>query len=849
MLYLAIPTIRARWSSFLGVFVTLAAAVALVTATATLLESGIRGDVPPERLAGSDIVVAGDQSVSRQLGSGEDVETVTTGITERVPLPTKTMDRITSVPGVESVVPDVSFRASVLHRDGSAIAGPSDGPSLGHTWSSAALTPFALTEGRHPSAGGEIVVDTALAKRAGLEVDQQVSVLVAGGRVDARLVGLVRPASGELAQQSAIFFSDATAMAYAGHAGSVDLLGVTVSPGADAADVAASLQEEFGDEVSVLTGNDRGKAEFLETVDASLTLIAISGSLGGIGLFVAILVIAGMLSLFVNQRQREIGLLRALGATPRQVRRMISRETLIVTALGAAAGIWPGLALASWLASAMKDRGMLPGTFEVNPGIIPVAAAVAAALVVAQAASFAAARRAGRVRPIEALSQAAGPSSSIGWFRVVLGMIAAAGTGVLVMVAASVSGPIAPAVTLAVFMTAVLTVGLLAPLLVRIGVGILGLVLGRLMGPSGFLASANSKHQGSRLASAVTPLALTIGIAGMTLFQQATLDRAADDQGGDRLVAQHVVAAGPTGLEAEAIAELASSVSGTVVGMKQTTVYADDELEPYSAQAVTPGRLDEVLDLDVIDGTVRDLADDEVALSEYAAGSLDAEVGEQVDLRLGDGIRVSVVVSGVYGRSLGFGDAVLPWQLVGGHLTDSTVSVALVSSGGEGNGTEALLDGFREDHPGVEVGGPEIVAAAEDANAETQAWVNYALLGMVIMFSAFALLNTLMLAIAGRVREFGLLRLVGGTRRQVLGMMRLEAVTVILLGGTLGVAVAAVTIMPFAKAVTGSFRPEIPPLQAAALAGIAGLLGLAGTMLPTRMAMRPRPVDAIGIRE
>ncbi len=850
MLYLAIPTIRARWSSFLGVFVTLAAAVALVTATATLLESGIRGDVPPERLAGSDIVVAGDQSVSRQLGSGEDVETVTTGITERVPLPIKTMDRIKSVPGVESVVPDVSFRASVLHRDGSAIAGPSDGPSLGHTWSSAALTPFALTEGRHPRTAGEIVVDTALAKRAGLEVDQQVSVLVAGDRVDARLVGLARPASGELAQQSAIFFSDATAMAYAGHAGSVDLLGVTVSPGADAVDVAASLQEELGDEVSVLTGNDRGKAEFLETVDASTTLIAISGSLGGIGLFVAILVIAGMLSLFVNQRQREIGLLRALGATPRQVRRMISRETLIVTALGAAAGIWPGLALASRLASAMKDRGMLPGTFEVKPGIIPVAAAVAAALVVAQAASFAAARRAGRVRPIEALSQAAGPSSSIGWFRVVLGMMAAAGTGVLVMVAASVSGPIAPAVTLAVFMTAVLTVGLLAPLLVRIGVGMLGLVLGRLTGPSGFLASANSKHQGSRLASAVTPLALTIGIAGMTLFQQATLDRAADDQGGDRLVAQHVVAAGPTGLEAEAIEELASSVSGTVVGMKQTTVYADDdELEPYSAQAVTPGRLDEVLDLGVTDGTVRELAAGEIALSEYAAGGMDAEVGEKVDLRVGDGSQVSLVVSGIYGRSLGFGDAVLPWQVVDGHLTDSMVSVALVTSGGDGNGTETLLDGFRENHPGVEVGGPEIVAAAEDANAETQAWVNYALLGMVIMFSAFALLNTLMLAIAGRVREFGLLRLVGGTRRQVLGMMRLEAVTVILLGGTLGVAVAAVTIMPFAKAVTGSFRPEIPLLQAVALAGIAGLLGLVGTMLPTRMAMRPRPVDAIGIRE
>ena len=101
-------------------------------------------------------------------------------------------------------------------------------------------------------------------------------------------------------------------------------------------------------------------------------------------MFVAILVIAGMLSLFVRQRQREIGLLRAMGATPRQVRRMISRETLIVTALGAAVGVWPGLVLASHLACGMQARGLLPGTLPHRARhLVPVAAAVGAALVVA----------------------------------------------------------------------------------------------------------------------------------------------------------------------------------------------------------------------------------------------------------------------------------------------------------------------------------------------------------------------------------------------------------------------------------------------------------------------------------
>ena len=125
----------------------------------------------------------------------------------------------------------------------------------------------------------------------------------------------------------------------------------------------------------------------------------------------------------------------------------------------------------------------------------------------------------------------------------------------------------------------------------------------------------------------------------------------------------------------------------------------------------------------------------------------------------------------------------------------------LVSDGENPARTAGLLADFGDQHPGVEVGGSEIVAAAEDANADTQAWVNYVLLGMVILFSAFALLNTLMLGVAGRVRELGLLRLVGGTRRQALRMMRMEAVLMLLIGGALGTAVAMVTVLPFAKAV------------------------------------------------
>ena len=462
-------------------------------------------------------------------------------------------------------------------------------------------------------------------------------------------------------------------------------------------------------------------------------------------------------------------------------------------------------------------------------------------------AGFAAARRAGRTRPIEALFEAAGPTRSIGLGRTAMGLAAAVGTAVLFKVAASVSGPVAPAVTLGVFATAILAVGLLAPLLVRIGVAGLGTVLGRL-GATGFLAGANSRHQGARLASAVTPLALTIGIAGMTLFQQSTLDATAERQGSERLLAEHVVAADGPGVAATSVDDLPTRQRArpSAFDRQPSTRTAAGSV---SAHAVTSGRLGDVLDLHVSAGSVDDLAPDEVALSEYAADSMGAKLGGRVDLRLGDGTHHSARVGAVYDRSLGFGDVVLPWEGVAAHVGDCTVSTVLVSDGGSPGQLGGLLDAVRVQHPGVEVGGGEIIAAAADANAETQAWVNYALLGMVILFAAFALLNTLMLCVAGRVRELGLLRLVGGTRRQVLGMMRLEVVLTLLIGCALGAAVAAVTVLPFAKAVSGSFRPGHSGAPGSILAGGAVLLGLVGTMLPTRGVLRTRPVDAIGIRE
>jgi putative ABC transport system permease protein len=704
---LSMSSLRFRWLSFVGVFVTVLAAATLVTATGLLLEGGIRGAVPPERLAGAGIVVAADQDVHETHGHGEDRETVTSAVVERVLVPAGLAREIAAVPGVATVVADVSFPAYLVVDEIQA-AGPNGTPSLGHSWSSASVTPFRLIHGVEPTRAREVVIDSALARRTDMEVGDHTPAVVGGRTVDVTVTGIAElPGGRSLTEQSAVFFSDEAAHSHYGLPGRTDLLMVSLNKGADAEAVAASLDAALTDEFVVLTGDERGQAEFLGSAESSVRLIAISGSLGGISLFVAALVLAGMITLFIQQRQREIALLRAIGATPRQVRRLLTGETLAVTLLGALVGIWPGFWLGGRLADAMRDNGLLPGTYQVEAGIWPPVAAVAAVVAVSWGAVHIATRRAGRVRPVEALMDAAEPASGIGWGRALLGALCAGGTGALFLVAKSVRASIAPALVPATLMAAVVTVALFAPVLVMVGAR-LAAILGHLFGASGFLALANARTQVRRAASAVIPLALTVGVAGMTLFQQSTLEEASRTQRHDRVAAQHVVAAGDAGLSPTVVEALATTSSTDVVGLADTTVYANDELDPYAAKVVVGKTIEGLLDLGVVGGSLATLSRGEVALSEDAAAGLGAEVGESVELRLGDGTAQALRLVATFGRSLGFADVLLPWESVGEHLTHPFLSLVLIGSSGDAG---AALEAVHHNHPSALIGGPEIIAA------------------------------------------------------------------------------------------------------------------------------------------
>jgi putative ABC transport system permease protein len=166
--------------------------------------------------------------------------------------------------------------------------------------------------------------------------------------------------------------------------------------------------------------------------------------IGGIAVLVAVLVVAGTLALSVQQRQREMALLRAIGATPRQVRRMILTETLVVAAFAAAAGWLPGAYLGRWLLGQLTATGLVPPAVAFRQGWVPVVTAAGVALVTALAAALVAGRRAAVTRPGEALAEADVQRRWLSWGRLLAALVFLAGGAALAIVTMTVmSGPVA----------------------------------------------------------------------------------------------------------------------------------------------------------------------------------------------------------------------------------------------------------------------------------------------------------------------------------------------------------------------------------------------------------------------
>ncbi|MFI1676859.1 FtsX-like permease family protein [Streptomyces sp. NPDC020607] len=808
---LARAAVRFKPAAFAGTFVALMMASLIVAACGILLETGLRASVPSERYAGAPVVAAAKQSVHFVAGSGDSKSESDTPLPDQARVDNSLVAKAGSVPGARTAVPDVTFPVKSGDKDVAA-----------HGWGSTAFTGEKLTAGRAPHSG-EVVLAAP-----GASVGDRTTLTTAEGPRTFRVSGTASAAD----TAPTAWFADSEAVRISGHPGRVDAIAVLPEAGVTADTLKSRVAHALGDKAEVHTGDDRSEAEGSSLAYAKELLTGLGGSFGGIAALTAVFTAAGTVALSVGQRAREYALLRAIGTTPRQIRRTIATETLLVAPAAAAVGLLPGMALARWWFGQLKEKGAIPQGVDLSVSFIPLVSAVGVAVLTALGAGYMAARRPSRIKPGQALSEAAVERVPLGWIRTPLGIAAAVGGAIFAGVAANNSGDDAANAALGVVMLFMLAVALLGPLLARGCAALFGLPL-RGAGASASLAAANSRSNARRLASAITPIVLAMAFSSVLVFMHTSEERVAADQQRAGITADHIVTS-DGGLAPGTLAKAADAKGVTsAVGLLKSSVLVpvgsggDRYLTTASTQGVTgtAAAFSKVQDLKVETGTLK-LGKGQIAVDATLADSAHVKTGDRLGIRLPDGTKASPTVVATYGRGLGLSQVTMPAADLKQHVT-SAFTTEIWTRGGSPQALAGL--GALKDRDGY--------ATAQSMDNELNAWANTTMAAVLGGFAAIAAINTLVMTVLDRRRELGTLRLIGSTRRQVLRMIRWEALLVACAGIVIGSAIAFATLVPMMKGLTGE-SPYVPPLVYGSFVGAVLIMGLASATIPARAALR-----------
>ncbi|QDY76813.1 ABC transporter permease [Streptomyces qinzhouensis] len=844
---IAWSTIKHRKGGFIAAFVALFFGSAVITACGVLLVSGITSGIEPQRYAGVAVVVGGEQSKD----IAEDFDPV---YPERAGVPATLPDRIAKIPGVRSAVGERTIALSAADRAGSPL--DLGDPLYGHGWSSAALAPFELTAGEPPRTGREAVVDADLARETGLRVGDAIRLAVGTTPASYKITGIVDP----VGRQVSVFFTDARAAELAPRPDRLTVVGVLAEPGTDAGALADRIAKAVPG-TDVRTGRDIGDVEFLDVGQSRGFLIGLSTAFGGTALAVVVFVVSSTLGLGVQQRRRELAMLRAIAATPRQIHKLIGAETLLVSVVGSVLGAAQGFLVADWLRAAFAAIGVLPADFDLAVNPLPAVGSVLLCVLGGRLAGYLAARRIARIKPVDALGESLTEPPRLGRVRLLSGLVLIAlGLATAVVLPLVVPGEAALAGAGGSLLVLMIGGALIGPVLVKAVARLLGPLLSR-SPVSGYLAAANSVANSRRLSGAVVPLALGAAMALLQISLLSTTQAEAKRQTADGITADYVLTTDRTGtgLSPE-LTDTVRALPGVAAAMPVTRSqvllnHQEGEVsraEPLSAQGIDPAGLRGTLDLDVREGDLTGLSGDTVALSRMAAGTAGLGVGDTADLHLGDGVRKKLKVVAVYGNGLGFGDVTLPHQLLIRHTTNGLNSTLLITAGERADDPTAAgtaLGELAERTPALTVETVDSFAAAQQGADSGQSWTSLIANGVLLLYILIAVVNTLVMTVTARGREFAMLRLIGTTARQTRRMMFMESWVVVLTALALGTLISLPPMIGSALALTGRPVPHVEPVVWFAVAGSVALLGWLSTSLPTRSALRAEPVAAAGVRD
>jgi putative ABC transport system permease protein len=764
-------------------------------------------------------------------------------------LPAAVVDQVAEIDGVDAAEGQVTVEGVQIIGSNGKVVGTAGPPALGTDWSDTpGISPLRLEEGRAPERAGEVVIDETSVEKGELELGQTVSILLPNGpRTEVELVGIA--SAGNLIGVTLTAFDRATAQTLLPEPDSFTNVGVRVEEGQSKEAVrdriAAALPE-----YEVATQEQAGE-EQADEVKSVLNFINIFLLVfAGISLFVGSFIILNTFSMLVAQRMRELALLRAVGASRRQVTRSVMVEALVVGLVGSTLGVVVGIGIAYLLRLVFAAFGLDLGDagLVLLPRTIVVAYVVG--VLVTLVAAYLPARRAARVPPVAAMRDDVTMQPRSLRLRGVLGgIVALAGAAAL----AGSFGPddVGARSQLVGLGAALLIIGLvmLTPALSRPVIRALGAVYPRLFGTVGRLGRDNAIRNPRRTAATASALMVGLTLVGAIGVLASSTNASISGLVDRSLGADYIVS---DAIGTPFSPEIANSLAGVEgVGTVTRFRYGGAALgdRTIALAAADPDGLEEAVRLTFTEGTISGMSDRGILLDTGFADELSVDVGDTVDVTFQGAGTQALRVGGIYEPNQIVGGTLIStdtYTELGGDQRDNFVYV----NAAEGVDTVELgtrLESRLADYPNVLLRDQTAFKEDQQGQVNQLLYFIYALLALAIIIAVLGIVNTLALSVIERTREIGLLRAVGMGRRQLRRMVRLESVVIAVFGALLGLGLGVLlgVTLQQATADEGVDVLAVPIGSLLAFLVVAGLVGVLAAVWPARRAARLDVLRAI----
>ena len=811
----------------------------VLTDTALAAFDDLFGDV----FARTDVVVQAKsafQDIAAGGGGG--------GAQERNPIPEDVLADVEALPGVAAANGSVSGFAQVIDPESDEVISGGGAPTIGTSWDPD-VSAFELT-GDPPEEPDEVLIDADTVEEAGLEVGDDVRIVTSDGVDRYHLTGVIElPTGATIGGATVAAFDLETAQRLFDREGRFDQIYVVARDGASPTAVAREVQAILPDGFQALTASDAA-AEQTEQVREGLGFLRTALLVFAfVALFVGAFVIFNTFNIVVTQRTRELGLLRALGASRRQVFSSVLLESVVIGLLGAGVGLGVGIGLAILLKRGLALIGLeLPPTpLEIRTTTV-VAALIVGTAVTVLASAFPA-RRASRVAPIEALRAGTiAPPASLRRRSIIGGLLTAAGVGAIV---AGLFGgvPQPAAVVGAGAQFTFIGVAVLAPLFARPLATAIGAPARRL-GMTGRLGQENAKRNPRRTASTAAALMIGLGLVVFVSVFMTTLKASASETLDETLRADFILSASGFAPFSPSIArELAEQEEFAAVSpFRQAGVRIGGGLTFLAG--VDEDTIEEVVSVPMEQGAFSALSEpDTILIHEGIALARDLGVGDELPVSFARTGTQRLRIVGIYTDNRILGDYTTSLDEYQENIAEQLDYLVFVRrvDGSSLESARTVLDRIVGEFPNIEVNDQAEFKEEQNRLIDQVFGVVLVLLVLSVIISSFGIANTLALSIYERVRELGLLRAVGMQRRQLGWMIVIEAVIVSLLGAALGIAIGILFgwAMQLALADLGVSAFAVPWGLLVVFAIVAAILGLIASIVPAVRASRIEVLDAI----